>query len=66
MIAFLTKWWPSILAAITALWATFGVQIQTAVASHPKLSTFIAAAVVVLSHLLPSPVAASQGAKTTP
>lgn len=59
MLALLRKWWPSILAAAAALWGVFGTQIQAAVAAHPELSAVLAAVAVILTHLLPSPVASS-------
>lgn len=52
----LKAWWPSILAAIVALWGVFGTQIQSLVAAHPTLTTLLSAAAVVIAHLLPSPV----------
>jgi hypothetical protein len=51
------KWWPSILAAIGALWGVFGTSIQLAVSSHPKLTAVFAALAVIIAHLVPSPVA---------
>jgi hypothetical protein len=54
----LKKWWPSIIAGVVALWGTFGGQIVTLVATHPKLSSVLASVAVIIAHLVPSPVAA--------
>jgi hypothetical protein len=57
--AILKKWWPSILAAIVALWGVFGTQAQAIVAAHPAWTAGLGGAAIVIAHLLPSPAAAT-------
>lgn len=52
----LKRWWPSILAAIAALWGVFGPQMQAVIAGHPDWVAGLAGAAVVIAHLLPSPM----------
>lgn len=56
---FLKQWWPSILAALVALWGVFGAQIQAEVSMYPTLAIVLSMIGVVIAHLLPSPVASS-------
>lgn len=55
----LKAWWPSILAAATALWGVFGTQIEAIVAKHPEWTTLLGALAVVIAHLVPSPASQS-------
>lgn len=53
----LKSWWPSIVAAVAALWGVFGTQIQAVVAHHPTLSWILGMVAIIIAHLYPSPVA---------
>jgi hypothetical protein len=52
----LKKWYPSIVAGVVALWGVFGTQVQAAVAAHPSVVAVLGPLVVILMHLMPSPV----------
>jgi hypothetical protein len=53
----LKAWWPSILAAVAALWGVFGPQVQALVSAHPAWTAGLGGAAIVIAHLLPSPTA---------
>lgn len=60
VIAFIQKYWPSILPAIVAVWGIYGTQVQHLVSSHPEVSAVVGALYAILAHLMPSPVSASK------
>ena len=55
-IAFLKRWYPSIILGVTALWGVFGTGIQHAISANPKLYLALTTALGILMHLLPSPL----------
>jgi hypothetical protein len=57
---FLKKWWPTLVSVAVAVWGVVGVQVQNAVAAHPNLVAVLGPLVVVLAHLLKSPVSQSK------
>jgi hypothetical protein len=59
MLILLKKYWPSIVAAVGALWGVFGTQIQAVIAQHPTWTWVGSMIAVIVAHLLPSPVANS-------
>ena len=57
VLALLKKYWPTIVAVAVAVWGVVGTAVQAAVAAHPNLVAVLGPLVVVLAHLLPSPIA---------
>ena len=56
MSALLKKFWPTVVMLAGGLWAGFGTQIQSFVASNPKASAVAGIAAVIVAHLAPSPL----------
>jgi hypothetical protein len=53
------KYLPTIIAAVTAGLIAIAPQAQADLAAHPELTAAVAAAFAIMSHWLPSPVAAT-------
>lgn len=51
----LKKLWPSILPVLTLIFTALVPTIQSAIASHPLVSTVLASVYAVLAHIMPSP-----------
>ena len=53
----MAQWIPSIIGALVAMTAVFADPIQVWIAGHPVIAGVLAGVGVIISHLVPSPVA---------
>jgi len=60
VLAFLQKYWPSVLPAVVALWGVYGTQVQSFVSAHPEVAAVVGGLYAIFTHLMPSPVVASK------
>lgn len=60
------KYWPQILAGITALWGVYGSTIVNLIYMHPKILTVASCVAVALAHLVRSPLQNPPSISETP
>lgn len=60
MSSFISKWWPSILAVISAVAPIIDHAVRTAEGSHPELAVILASLYAVFTHQLSSPTQSSK------
>ena len=51
----MTKFWPSLVAAVVALLGVFADPVQAFIAAHPAVSAALAGLATIVAHLMKSP-----------